>query len=118
VAALGIIIFFLPSDMSTVEMNLFKRLRSRFTMASFRRLDLLGVFFMLAGSILIVFALEEAGTRYPWGSAAIIGSLAVAFVSWGLFVGWELLIERRNKAQEPIFPMRLLKSRVLTGMLL
>jgi hypothetical protein len=87
-------------------------------MSSFRRLDSLGVFLMLAASILIVFALEEAGTRYPWGSAAIVGSLVIAFVAWSFFVAWELFIERRNSLQEPIFPMRLLKSRVLAGMLL
>ena len=87
-------------------------------MASFRRLDFLGVFLMLAASVLIVFALEEAGTRYDWGNAAIIGSIVIAAMAWGMFVGWELFIERRNKVQEPIFPMRLLKSRVLAGMLL
>ncbi len=101
-----------------METNLLKRLRSRFTTAAFRRLDFPGVFFMLAASILIIFALEEAGTRYPWSSAAIIGSLLIGLLSWGLFVIWELFIEKRNKVQEPIFPMRLLKSRVLTGILL
>jgi hypothetical protein len=85
---------------------------------------------MLAASILLVFALEEANTRYAWGSAAIITSLVAAAVCWVAFVGWEVWIEgmgevtgegggrgRRGK-MEPIFPMRLLRSRVLVGMLL
>jgi hypothetical protein len=117
----GILIFFLPSDFSKADVGVWKRLRSRFTGEKFGRIDLLGCFLMLGASILVVFALEEAGTRYSWGSAAIVGSLVVAAVAWGGFVGWEVWIEWKQKGsgrQEPIFPMRHLKSRVLAGMLL
>ena len=89
---------------------------------------------MLAASILLVFALEEANTRYPWGSWVIVTSLVVAVACWIAFVGWEVWIESMGKVgregqtagrgrgrrgkMEPIFPMRLLRSRVLVGMLL
>lgn len=73
---------------------------------------------MLVASILLVYALEEAGTRFSWGSAAIISPLVVGICSWLFFVQYELVIEKRQKEQEPIFPMRLLKNRILAGMLL
>jgi hypothetical protein len=120
-AAIGIIIFFLPSDFSNAETNVLNRLRARFTVRKWERIDFLGCLLMLGASILVVFALESAGTRYAWGSAAIVGSLVVGALAWGGFVGWEVWVERKQKGsgrQEPIFPMRLLKSQVLAGMLL
>ena len=123
-AATALIIFFLPTDFLPSEpgahpLNLLKRFRSRFTLTSFRRLDLIGVVLMLAASILLVFALEEAGTRYAWGSVPIIVTLVVAVGCWVGFVGWEIGLERwKGWKAEPIFPMRLLKDRILVGMLL
>jgi hypothetical protein len=76
---------------------------------------------MLTASILLVFALEEAGTRYAWGSVPIIVTLVVAVGCWVGFVGWEIGLERwklKGWRAEPIFPMRLLKDRILVGMLL
>jgi MFS family permease len=118
-AALGLIIFTLPSDFSAVEEGIWTRLRNRFTISSFKRLDLIGSGLMLAASILLVFALEEAGSRYAWASGVILGTLLVSVVAWAAFVGWEILIDkRRTMTAEPIFPMRLLKRRVVAGMLL
>ncbi|KAE9362971.1 putative MFS multidrug transporter [Stipitochalara longipes BDJ] len=124
-AATAILIFFLPSDFSKADMNVLRRLRSRFTVESFSRVDILGCLLMLCASILVVFALEEAGSRYAWSSVAIVGSLVIAGVAWIAFVSWEMWIEQKQQGtgsegtrQEPIFPMRLLKSRVLAGMLL
>jgi hypothetical protein len=123
-AATALIIFFLPTDFLPSEpgahpLNLLKRFRSRFTLTAFRRLDLIGVVLMLAASILLVFALEEAGTRYAWGSVPIIVTLVVAVGCWVGFVGWEIGLERwKGWKAEPIFPMRLLKDRILVGMLL
>jgi len=82
---------------------------------------------MLVASILLVYALEEAGTQYGWGSVQIVAPLVIAVVCWGAFVQYEILLEKgkvgkRNeggsRGAEPIFPMRLLKGRVLVGMLL
>jgi hypothetical protein len=93
-------------------------MRTRFNLSTFRRLDLIGVVLMLTASILLVFSLEEAGTRYAWSSAAFLCTLVIAVASWIAFVVWELFIERKKKMAEPIFPMMLLKNRVLAGMLL
>jgi MFS family permease len=124
-AATVILVFSLPSDFSKSEMNFLRRLRSRFTVESFARVDTLGCLLMLGSSILVVFALEEAGSRYAWSSPAIVASLVVAGIAWIAFVGWEMWIEQKQKGdgsegtrQEPLFPMRLLRSRVLGGMLL
>lgn len=73
---------------------------------------------MLVASVLLVYSLEEAGTRYSWKSAAILCPLFIAVTCWGFFVYWELILEAKKKIQEPIFPMRLLKNRILAGMLL
>jgi hypothetical protein len=94
------------------------RLRRRFTRAAFARLDLLGASLMLVASILLVYALEEAGTHYSWKSAAIISPFVIAFVCWCLFVKYEMMLEVKKMIQEPIFPIRLLKNRILAGMLL
>jgi hypothetical protein len=123
-AATALIVFFLPSDFFPLEpgahpSNLLKRFRARFTITAFRRLDIIGVVLMLAASILLVFALEEAGTRYAWRSVPIIVTLVVAVGCWVGFVGWEIGLERwKGWKAEPIFPMRLLKDRILVGMLL
>lgn len=75
---------------------------------------------MLAASILLVFSLEEAGTRYAWSSAAILCTLVVAVICWVAFVGWEMHLQKKRRTwrAEPIFPMSLLRDRVLVGMLL
>lgn len=73
---------------------------------------------MLTASILFVFTLEEAGTRFAWGSGAVIASLIFAVLLLVGFVTWEMFLERKGAVQEPIFPMRLLKNRLLVGMLL
>jgi hypothetical protein len=44
--------------------------------------------------------------------------MTLAIISGIGFVFWELWLERLNGEQEPIFPLSLLKSRVLTGMML
>jgi hypothetical protein len=94
------------------------RLLARFTVSAFQRLDLFGAALMLVASILLVYALEEAGTRFSWDSAAIVCPLIVGILSWLLFVYYEVMLEKKKKVKEPIFPMRLLKSRMLTGMFL
>jgi hypothetical protein len=73
---------------------------------------------MLASSVLLIFALEEGGARYSWNSAAIIASLVVAMACGIAFAGWELWIDSERSVQEPVFPPRILKDRVLVALLL
>jgi len=116
--ATALIVFLMPSSFSKSDQTFVTRLRQRFTWSAFQRLDLLGASLMLVASILLIYCLEEAGTRYPWKSAAIISPLIISVVSWLSFVQYEVFLERKNKVQEPILPMRLMKDRILAGMLL
>lgn len=109
---------FLPSETQDQYTSVESLLRTKFSGNAFKRVDTLGAFLVLAASVLLVFALEEGGSRYAWNSAAVISSLTLSCVAWVGFVVWEVWLERSNAVQEPIFPMRLLKSRVLSGMML
>lgn len=93
------------------------QLCSKFSKAPLSRIDALGVMFLLTASIPLVFALEEAGQRYPWSSGVIVSTIALSGTCWIAFVGWEYFIDKSRFLQEPIFPMRLLKDRVFVGMM-
>jgi hypothetical protein len=41
------------------------RFRTKFSKRALERVDLLGAFLILVASVLLVFALEEGGSRYP-----------------------------------------------------
>lgn len=67
--------------------------------------------------MLLVFALEEAGQCYSWKSAVIISTIALVGI-WGIsFIGWDHFVDQSRSSQEPIFLLRLLKNRVLVGMM-
>ncbi len=70
------------------------------------RIDYLGVLFVALGATGLTLATSWGGTQYPWGSATVIGLFAGSVVAIVAFV----LVERR--ADEPILPMRLFRSRV------
>ena len=93
------------------------QIRGKFSKASLNRLDTLGVMLLLAASILLVFALEEAGQRYSWKSAVVISTITLAGICWISFIGWEYYVDKSRSPQESIFPLRLLKDRVLVGMM-
>lgn len=62
---------------------------------------------------MLVFALQEAGDGYSWGSSTIIGTLVGSGVGLVSFVVYELWIQRQPKT-EPIFPIGLLRSITLS----
>jgi hypothetical protein len=93
-------------------------MNSKFSASSFKRVDLLGMFLLLASSILLIFALEEGGTRYAWDSGAIISTLVLAVVTGIAFWVWELLIDNDRWAMEPVFPPSILRDRLLSAMLM
>ncbi|KZF20982.1 putative MFS multidrug transporter [Xylona heveae TC161] len=78
-----------------------------------RRVDALGGLLSLAWSTMLVFALEEAGGSYAWGSSTIIGTLVGSGVALIAFVLYETWVQRRSR-QEPMLPIRLLKSPTLS----
>lgn len=93
-------------------------LRDKFSRTSLARLDVIGAVVLLASSVLIVFAFEEAGSRYSWASPAILSTLIIGGLLFIGFLLWENLIGRSGSVQEPIFPLRLMKDRIFAGLIL
>ena len=118
-----------------------------YSMASLRRLDILGCFLLLGASGFLVATLEEAGSRYEWSSPLIIVFLLLCGVLWIGFVWWSWVVTRRHekgerhgerkerdqgldrtergrkretkrRRTEPVFPWRFARNRTFMAMLL
>lgn len=78
-------------------------------------IDYFGMVLSLAGSVLLIFALEEGGGTYEWGSATIIVTFAIAGLSLVGFAMWEWTISRNilRTSMLPIFPAKLITKRVI-----
>ncbi|KAI1029052.1 hypothetical protein LB504_012983 [Fusarium proliferatum] len=83
-----------------------------------KRVDFVGMTVSLAASILIIFALEQGGVAYPWGSGAIVSTFVLSGVLWIAFVAWERLLSKRDGVREPMFPWSLVHNRFVMGLLL
>ncbi|KAJ5595531.1 MFS general substrate transporter [Penicillium hispanicum] len=116
--ALVLIVWCLPTSETSSRLKLRKRLRTKLSKSEFMRVDICGMFLLLASSVLLVFTLEEGGSRYPWDSAAIIVPLVLAIIAAIVLAGWEVFLEKKGSVQEPLFPPSILKNRLLTAMLL
>ncbi|MBN1321081.1 MAG: MFS transporter [Thermoleophilia bacterium] len=68
------------------------------------RLDIPGMVTMAVGTFAIILVTSWGGREYAWGSAPILGLVAIAVVAGALFV----LVERR--AAEPIIPLFLFRD--------
>ena len=93
-------------------------LRAKLSRASLARLDVVGAALLLVSTVLLVFAFEEAGSRYGWGSAGILSSLVIGAAVFVAFVGWEKFVGRGNSTPEPVFPLRLMKSRIFAALIM
>jgi EmrB/QacA subfamily drug resistance transporter len=71
-------------------------------------IDYPGIVLVGVGATGLTLATSWGGTRYPWGSATIIGLFAGAFVALCAFAWVE------SRAPEPILPIRLFRSPVFT----
>lgn len=92
--------------------------RTKISRASLRRLDILGAVLLLFSSALIVFAFEEVGSRYSWKSPVILSTITIGGMLFVGFIVWEKLVDRPRAAQEPIFPLRLMKDRMFSALVL
>ncbi|EED14417.1 efflux pump antibiotic resistance protein, putative [Talaromyces stipitatus ATCC 10500] len=91
--------------------------RRRLSSQNLRRIDNIGVVLLLAASILLVFAFENAGIQHAWGSPTIIVTLVLGFAIFFGFITWEVWLQRRqDQITEPIFPPRILESRIMASM--
>ncbi|KAF4487966.1 major facilitator superfamily transporter [Fusarium agapanthi] len=83
-----------------------------------KRVDFVGMAVSLAASILIIFALEQGGVAYPWGSGAIVSTFVLSGVLWIAFIAWERLLSKKRGVREPMFPWSLVHNRFVMGLLL
>ncbi|KAJ4264444.1 hypothetical protein NW762_005644 [Fusarium torreyae] len=118
VLAIVLVTFFLPASEESKNISILKVLRSKVKRSNWARIDVLGIILLLAASVLLVFALEQGGTRYPWRSAAIIATLALSVACFIAFGFWEVHVEHSPGKQEPVFPPSICKQRISSAMLL
>src|ERR1051325_640542 len=68
------------------------------------RLDVPGALLMVLAALALMLAMSWGGTRYPWGSAQILGLVATSVVLWALFG------LRIATAPEPFIPLSILSE--------
>lgn len=73
------------------------------------KVDGWGIATLAVGLTATLLATSWGGTSYAWGSATIIGLYVVGAVGLTAFVFAE------NRAEEPVIPMRLFRSRIFTA---
>lgn len=87
---------------------------------SWTNLDYIGSILLIAGSVLVVFPFQNAGsTPDQWSKTIFIAPLAIGAASWlGLFI-WSLFVERsREDTIDAALPMRLMRNPVYVGAVL
>ena len=106
--ALAIFLVLWPRQPSQRRASVLQQLQS---------IDFLGAALLLVATVLLVYALQQAGTRHvTWHSATVIASLTVAGAAFVSFVLWETLIERHSDWRlVEIFPVRVFRDRVMSG---
>ncbi|KAM5437363.1 hypothetical protein McanMca71_001024 [Microsporum canis] len=113
-----LIAIFLPASKHDIPISLHNRICNKLALNNLKRVDILGAFLLLVASILFVFALQEGGSSFPWRSTAIICAFTTSGIAWVAFILVEIRLENSPSLQEPIFPIRLLKNRVVAGMMI
>ena len=79
-----------------------------------KSVDYLGSALLLVAAVLLVFALQEAGSYiYAWRSGAIIASFTIAGCSFLGFVFWETsLVQNTGGQVRYVFPVHIATTRV------
>ncbi|KAK3390170.1 major facilitator superfamily transporter [Podospora didyma] len=85
---------------------------------AWKRVGFLGAFTSWAASILLVFALQQAGVAYPWDSGPIVASFVLAGLLWIAFALWERRVSLKDGVCEPMFHWRMACNRFVLGLLL
>ena len=94
--------------------------RKSFTKKAFASIDYLGALLLLAASILVVFALQEAGAYvYAWDSSTIIVSLVISGVTLLALIVWQYYLGRKpNLPVKQILPLPVLRRRAMAAAVL
>ncbi|KAL4745173.1 hypothetical protein BDW72DRAFT_198889 [Aspergillus terricola var. indicus] len=83
-----------------------------------RKVDYPGFGLLLAASVFLIVAIEEAAVLYTWDNVVVIVLLVLSFVLLGAFLTWIWFLHRSNSFREPVFPWECVKNRVFMGMCL
>lgn len=83
-----------------------------FQKSNLKKIDWIGGFLSVAWPIPFLFALQEGGSDYAWGSGIIIGTLVGGIVGLIVFMAYETWLQHRGK-QEPTFPVRYVEDPVI-----
>jgi hypothetical protein len=79
--------------------------------------DSIGGILSVCWPIPLIFALQEAGVKFPWSSGTIIGTLIAGIALFFLFGLYETWVTYRTK-MEPIFPITFLRNPSMALLLL
>ncbi|KAK1254482.1 hypothetical protein MKX08_008477 [Trichoderma sp. CBMAI-0020] len=114
-------IFFINIPICSVGIILFyfswpQKLQTEYTqLRSWKQFDIIGAILGIAASVLVVFALENAGESEAWGAVNFILPLILGLASWITLFLWSNLIDKRlSQNIVPIFPMDLFRNRRYT----
>lgn len=82
--------------------------------------DFLGAVLLLAASVLLIFAMQQAGTlQYAWNSPATITCLTVSGVCFVALITWQQWLETHPHIKvKAIFPLKVAKSRIMGAAML
>lgn len=85
---------------------------------SWKDLDLVGSFLVIAAAVLVTFAFQEAGSDQnaanPWIKGNFVGPLIAGVLCWGAVFAWERFFERRWSSKMAAIPLILYENRVFT----
>ncbi|KFY54775.1 hypothetical protein V497_07433 [Pseudogymnoascus sp. VKM F-4516 (FW-969)] len=83
---------------------------------TFLSIDFVGIVLMMGGSVCLVYGLQRATTGgRSWGESTIVACLVLSGLFWLAFFAWEGFGARVWSNVEPIFPMHILKRRVMAA---
>jgi MFS family permease len=82
------------------------------------RIDLIGLIFLLAGSLMLSAVLLEYSLRKGWRNAGSIVLIIFAVLSWVAFFSWEWYISTSGAKVEALFPWEFIQDRPWMGILL
>lgn len=118
VVAIVILLIAVPANFPNQGLVGKTRMKNVFSRQALKRVDFLGATLLLAASLLLITALQEAGIQYQWSSPLIVVLLVFAAVFWIAFAAWEYWISSSTGVIEPVLPWKLVNDRVRIGVIL
>ena len=86
---------------------------------SWKQFDFVGCVLYIAGCVLAIFALQEAGTgTIAWDSATFIVCFVISGIAFSILAIWITYLSRRDRLIKPLFPIRIVTHRVMLATIL